>query len=184
MVIRRFMPKTGSKSAGQFEQLIALHLPHLYQLAYRFCNDRTDAEDLVQDVVLKLLPHCEEMARIEKLRPWLARVLYRQFIDRYRQNERSPLSLVAEGDDPLADQAAPAAENPENQTEAGLNHKRLLLALQTLNTDQRAVVLLHDVEGYTLAELEVILDSPQGTLKSRLNRARNRLREFLLKNAN
>lgn len=69
MVIRRFRPKTSNRSTGQFEQLIEPHFKHLYQLAYCSCNNQSDAEDLVQDVVVKLLPRTTEMARIEKLRP-------------------------------------------------------------------------------------------------------------------
>lgn len=107
MVIRRFRPDSNHSAAGQFEQLLEPHLHHLYQLAYRFCNNQADAEDLVQDVVVKLLPRTGEMARIEKLRPWLAKVLYRQFVDRYRQNERSPLNLVIEGEDPLPSRLPP-----------------------------------------------------------------------------
>ena len=181
MVIRRLRPKTSNKSTRQFEQLIEPHLNHLYQLAYRFCNNQSDAEDLVQDVVVKLLPRTTEMARIEKLRPWLAKIIYHQFVDRYRKNERTPLNLVVPGEDSLAEQSAPAAEIPENQHEASLHQQQLIQALQTLNEDQRAVVLLHDVEGYTLTELESILNSPQGTLKSRLHRARSQLRTYLEK---
>ena len=184
MVIKRFRPRSNAQSAGQFEKIIEPHLPHLYQLAFRFCNNRPDAEDLVQDVVIKLLPRSKEMAQIEKLRPWLAKIIYHQFIDNYRQRERSPLSLVNDSEDALLEQAAPHYDNPENQAEADLSQKQLQLALQSLNLDQRAVVLLHDVEGYTLAELEGILGSPQGTLKSRLNRARTQLRECLKKSEN
>ena len=179
MVIRRFRPKTSNKNASPFEQLIEPHLHHLYQLAYRLSNSQTDAEDLVQDVVLKLLSRDHEMGQIEKLRPWLAKVLYRQFIDQYRQQTRSPLNLVTDGEDGLLEQPDPSGVTPESQTEADFSQKRLIKALQTLNQDQRTVVLLHDVEGYTLSELEGILESPQGTLKSRLSRARTQLREYL-----
>ncbi len=154
----------------------------MYQLAFRFCNNQADAEDLVQDVVIKLLPRSSEMSQIEKLRPWLTKVLYRLFIDQYRQRMRSPLSLVTEGEGELFEQPDPSGNTPEAQTEAGFSQKRLARALLTLNTDQRTVVLLHDVEGYTLSELEGILDCPQGTLKSRLSRARGQLREYLQKN--
>lgn len=164
---------------GQFEQLIEPHLNHMYQLAFRFCHNQADAEDLVQDVVIKLLPRTTEMSQIEKLRPWLAKVLYRQFVDRYRQQSRSPLNLVTDGEDLITDRVDPSGETPETHAEAELSQKRLTEALYTLNEDQRAVVLLHDVEGYTLSELEGILNSPQGTLKSRLNRARKQLREYL-----
>lgn len=181
MVIKRFRPKNKDNSPDQFERLIEPHLPHLYQLAFRFCNNQTDAEDLVQDVVIKLLSRSQEIARIEKLRPWLAKILYRQFIDNYRQKSRSPLSLVTDNDELLSEQLASAADNPEQQAEASLNQLHLQQALLSLNEDQRTVVLMHDVEGYTLVELEVILDAPVGTLKSRLNRARSQLREKLQK---
>ena len=179
MVIKRFREKSAGQSAREFDELLGPHLPHLYQLAYRFCNNNPDAEDLVQDLVIKLIPRSEEMRGIEKLRPWLAKVLYRQFIDTYRQKTRSPLGLLNDAEDILLEQSAPDSDSPENQTEANLSQKRLQHALSSLNDDQRAVVLLHDVEGYTLAELETILGSPQGTLKSRLNRARTQLRQCL-----
>lgn len=182
MVIRRIRPGNKADTGKSFEQLIEPQLPHLYQLAFRFSNNQADAEDLVQDVVIKLLPRSQEMAAIEKLRPWLAKILYRQFIDNYRQKERSPLGLATDNENILLEQAAPYKDNPEQRTEAEKHQHRLQQALQSLNEDQRAVVLLHDVEGYTLAELETILDSPVGTLKSRLNRARGQLREKLQKN--
>lgn len=184
MVIRRIKPFHRRHASGEFERLIEPHLYHLYQLAYRFCNNRDDAEDLVQDVVIKLLPRAAEMAHIDKLRPWLSKILYRQFVDHHRHRQRSPIEPWVDGEEGhgTADLTASRAESPEGHTEAMLTQKRLLQALETLNEDQRAVVLLHDVEGYTLAELETILDCPLGTLKSRLTRARGQLREHLKNN--
>ena len=181
MVIRRFRPHIRQQSGGEFAELIEPHLNHLYQLAFRFCNNRSDAEDLVQDVVLKLLPRHSDMVQIEKLRPWLARVLYHQFVDQYRRQERAALTSVDDNEDGFDLYPDTSNDSPESLTEADIQQRRLQRALQQLNDDQRAVVLLHDVEGYTLVELETILDSPQGTLKSRLNRARARLRDFLQK---
>lgn len=184
MAIFKFRPSGKTQNIDQFEQLIGPHLLHLYQLAYRFCGKQADAEDLVQDLVVKLLPRTNEMLTIEKLRPWLAKILYRQFVDHFRRNERSPVSLVPEIEEFLENNHFEESTSaPENAVETRFTQQRLQLAMQTLNLDQQTVVMLHDVEGYTLTELEVILETPVGTLKSRLNRARGQLREILQKNS-
>lgn len=162
----------------QFEELVQPHLQQLYKLAYRFTGQRADAEDLVQDVVVKLYPRLQEMQKIEKLGPWLARVLYRHFVDRLRSKQRSPLHLVSD-DEPELEQHHDAAPDPAGNVEATLLQGRLQHALDQLNDDQRALMILHDVEGYTLNEIHTMYDVSIGTLKSRLNRARTRLRELL-----
>ena len=166
-------------AAGRFEALLRPHVEHLYRLAWRFTGNDADAEDLVQDVLLKLYPRTAELAAVEVLRPWLARVLYRHYVDTVRERARQPAIEAASGDeDPLA-QVPSDAEGPEAHVERMRLQARLLQALGRLNPEQRAVVALHDVEGYTLEELEEILEAPLGTLKSRLHRARAALREAL-----
>lgn len=155
---------------------------YLYRLAWRFTGSVADAEDLVQDVLLKLFPRTPELLEIEQIRPWLARVLYRQFVDSVRQQARSPITvLVADaGDEENALDTFPAMKDgPEDHAERSGWRERILAALERLNPEQRAVVTLHDVEGYSLEELETILETPLGTLKSRLHRARQRLRALL-----
>lgn len=167
--------------ASKFDDLMRPQVDFLYRLAWRFTGSVADAEDLVQDVLLKLYPRSAELARIEQLRPWLARVLYRQFIDDIRRRGRSPPSAAAdpEAGDGDAPEAAAQEEGPEARAERGELRNRILAALDGLGAEQRAVVVMHDVEGYSLEELEPILQAPLGTLKSRLHRARRRLRALL-----
>ncbi len=162
----------------QFEDLMQPHLQQLYRLAFRYTGQRADAEDLVQDVVVKLYPRLQEMQQIEQLSPWLARVLYRHFVDRVRSKQRSPLHLVGE-DDTIIDNQEDTTPDPAGNVEATILRDKLQDALNQLNEDQRALVILHDVEGYTLNEIHTMHDVSLGTLKSRLNRARSRLREIL-----
>jgi RNA polymerase sigma-70 factor (ECF subfamily) len=169
-------------AASDFEKILRPHVEYLYRLAWRFTGSVVDAEDLVQEVLLKLFPRTRELAAIEQLRPWLARVLYRQYVDLVRQRTRSPIIQPAteteEDGDPL-DAFAAIEDGPEERAERSRLDERILHALSRLNPEQRAVIILHDIEGYSLVDLETMLDAPLGTLKSRLHRARQRLRKFL-----
>lgn len=164
-------------AAGRFEALLGPHVEYLYRLAWRFTGNEADAEDLIQDLLLKLYPRTAEIAAVDILRPWLARVLYRQYVDSVRERSRRPAPAPASVDEDPLKQVPSPAEEPEAHAERMSLQRRLLEALADLNPEQRAVVALHDVEGYTLEELEGILESPIGTLKSRLHRARAALRE-------
>jgi RNA polymerase sigma-70 factor (ECF subfamily) len=164
-----------------FEDLLRPQVEYLYRLAWRFTGSVADAEDLVQDVLIKLYPRTQELLEIERLRPWLARVLYNQFVDSVRRQARSPIAELAdiEGEDNPLDALPATRDGPEERAERSGQRERILRALDRLNPEQRAVVAMHDVEGYSLEELETMLETPLGTLKSRLHRARQRLRALL-----
>ncbi len=176
----------SSKRADQahFERLLQPHLEQLYRLAYRFTGNSPDAEDLVQDLLIKIYPRREELKQVEKLRPWLARVMYNLFIDHKRRHSRSPVHLAVdnagdeEGGGPL-DQLASESAGPEDETARHIDLTHLQASLEQLSDDHRLVLMLHDIEGYTLEEMTAIVECPIGTLKSRLHRARARLRDIL-----
>lgn len=161
------------------------HIAELYRLAYRLTGNEADSEDLLQDLVIKLHGRGDEIASLDKPGIWLARVLYRQYVDSYRRAVRRPLSASEldcdeTDEDPVAGLAEHASRQPERLTEQRMEAGRLQAALDSLNPAQRDVVMLHDVEGYRLTELEDVLSQPVGTLKSRLHRGRRRLRERLV----
>ncbi|MDR2877345.1 MAG: RNA polymerase sigma factor [Chromatiales bacterium] len=169
--------------AAVFEALMRPHLKPLFRIAYRLTGRREDAEDLVQDLLTKLYARRQELDGIDNLRSWLIRVMYRQFIDHRRQHARSPLRLVVEASsdeedaDPLSRIAS--EDDPQAHAEASAREAALLKAIERLSEDHQRVLALHDMEGYTLEEIQEVLDCPIGTLKSRLHRARARLRELL-----
>ena len=172
----------GKRPGDEFETLLQPQLEHLMRVAYRITDDTHRAEDLVQDVLVKLYPRRKELRQIDKLRPWLARVMYRQYVDDIRRYARSPVKLLGDDETTEGDPYS-AYSGREPAPDAVLEQDEELARVQQvwseLNDDQRTVLGLHDVEGYTLQELVDILDTPLGTLKSRLHRARVRLRELL-----
>jgi len=174
----------SDSSARRFEALVRPHLDQLYRVAFRLTGNVEDTEDLIQDLLVKLYPRRQELERVELLRPWLTRVMYNLFIDGRRRYGRSPVRLVEpaphmeEQGDPF-EQVASDAPGPDAAIEREQRLEEIAGAFRRLSEDHRLVITLHDIEGYTLAEIQAILDCPIGTLKSRLHRARARLRELI-----
>ena len=156
------------------------HMDRLYRLSFRLAGSKPEAEDLFQDVLVKVYPRMDELIEIEEPGAWLCRVMYNHFIDNRRRFARQRLIAVSEGELPGQDVAAlPGEEDPAADAEREDDITQLDEALARLSDEHRLVVMLHDCEGYKLKEIQEITGDPVGTLKSRLHRARARLREFL-----
>jgi RNA polymerase sigma-70 factor, ECF subfamily len=173
--------KYRKSQEDRFTKLVRASIKPMYSMAYRWTQNRDDAEDLVQDTLTKLLDHVDEMEKVEKLNPWLIKVLYRCYIDFHRKRARSPSQDISDwrGDTSVIDEMIlhkPAKDSLGKQL--GLQ-RDLIKALESLNNDQRNIVLLHDSEGYSAAEIASILEISIGTVKSRLHRARLNLKRFL-----
>ncbi|MDK8465500.1 RNA polymerase sigma factor [Marinobacter sp. SS13-12] len=169
----------------RFERLVQPHLEAMYRFAFRLAGQQQDAEDLVQDVVVKLYPRLEELESIEQLRPWLNRVLYRHFIDQVRRKGRRadrPVSDVAEPEQQATFLDSYAADMPEltEQISAGRLKPIMDSVIQELSPDMRTLMLLHDVDGWSQEDIARVLEIPVGTVKSRVHRCRASLREKLL----
>ena len=163
-----------------FAELVRPHLESLYRLAYRLTGTVADAEDLLQDVLCRLYERRGELAAIESLGPWLKRVLHHRFVDGTRRRARQ--RLVSVGSSAEAERAAlEATLAPIAPADPGsaFDLTRLAAALAQLSVEHRTVLLMHDAEGYKLMEIQEITGTELGTLKSRLHRARARLRELL-----
>jgi len=173
MALIRFPSRRAASQAAQFDQLLRPHVASLYRMAYRYTGRREDAEDLVQDLLVKLYVRMPELTEVADLRPWLIRSLYHAFVDRLRKSARSPELVDVE------DQALMALDNPEQDVLTLQQRQALTAAIDQLSPEHRAVVVLHLVEGHSLAELSAILDVQVGTLKSRLHRAKAQLQGAL-----
>lgn len=163
-----------------FERLVRPHFDRLYRLAWRLAGRKAEAEDLFQELLIKAYGKLDELVKIDEPGSWLSRVMYNLFIDERRRFARRRLHTVEEGQmagDGLA--GIPGVEDPLLDRERWEKIRALDAALSQLSDDHRIVVLLHDTEGYKLQEIHDITGIPVGTVKSRLHRARARLREIL-----
>ncbi len=166
--------RNGGRSSA-FEACVTPHLDRMWRLALRLRRNPADAEDLVQDLLLRAWRHRDEVLALDLPGPWLARVLYRLHVDRWRR--RGALGMADSLDLPDApDLPDPGSVRP---VLAAATHQEILEAIESLPEAQRVAILMHDAEGYSLEEISRIQEVPVGTLKSRLHRGRAAVRAAL-----
>lgn len=180
----QFFSGMPSGDSAEFDRLLRQHIPALYRCAYRWTGAVDRAEDLVQELLVRLYPKLNELRGIERIRPWATRVMYRIFIDELRRDRSSPVQfgLPSASNEASEDEDGvpiDASEEPPALVEQQLTQQRIATAWAQLSDEHRVVLSLHDIEGYSLVELSFVLEVPLGTLKSRLHRARAKLRELL-----
>jgi RNA polymerase sigma-70 factor, ECF subfamily len=165
----------------RFNGLVRPHLDSLYRMGYRLTRSREDAEDLVQETLARVIDRAGEMERLEKLRPWLVKILYRCFVDHFRKQKRSPVQNESDwgSEGALLDDLIREHQEDDHAVRCFELQRDLNQAMASLNPDQLDVLLLHDVEGYSAAETATILEISIGTVKSRLHRTRQQLKKIL-----
>jgi RNA polymerase sigma-70 factor (ECF subfamily) len=165
---------------ANFDALMRPHLDRLYRLAFRLAGSKPEADDLFQDVLTKMFPRMDELVELEEPGSWLCRVMYNRFVDNRRRFARQRLVAVSQDQLPGGSlETLPGNLDPVGDAEQLDNIMQLDAALNSLSDEHRLVVMLHDCEGYKLVEIHDVTGTPVGTLKSRLHRARARLREII-----
>jgi RNA polymerase sigma-70 factor (ECF subfamily) len=172
------MSSDGAKTT--FENLVRPHFDRLWRLAFRLTGRKPEAEDLFQELLIKAYGKLDDLVAIDEPGSWLARIMYNLFIDEQRRYRRRRMHVVDEGFLPVGGiEEFAGRDNPVRDQERLEKLRQLDAALARLSDEHRIVVLLHDTEGYKIAEIEELTGVPAGTVKSRLHRARARLREML-----
>ena len=165
-----------------FENEFMPHLDILYNFAYRLTYDEDDAKDLVQDTYLKSYRFAESFQKGTNAKAWLYRILKNSFINDFRKKSKEPAKVDYQEVENFYN-----SENVDDDRTVDLRidavrdmlGDEISLALSSLAVDFRTVIILCDLEGFTYDELSKILDIPIGTVRSRLHRARNLLKEKL-----
>lgn len=181
----RKAPASHSEEAAEFERLLREHVSALYRSAYRWTGSVDRAEDLVQELLVRLYPRLAELRELDRVRPWAMRVMYRIFIDQLRRERGSPVQFGADSEpadstaDGRHDGYIDPSPGPAELVERGISEAHIVAAWEQLGEEHRLVLSMHDIEDYSLPELSQIMEVPIGTLKSRLHRARAKLRDLL-----
>jgi len=172
----------------EFEAMAMPHLDALYSTALRLCRNTGDAEDLVQDAMVKAYRFFDRFEAGSNGRAWLYKVMVNLFYNRYRHDrrERRTADDAEVGEHHgrfMSDSSVRALRDPEGDLLDRMTRQDVARALESLPADFRAVVVLSDMEGFLYREIAEILDCPIGTVMSRLFRGRRLLRGLLAQHA-
>jgi RNA polymerase sigma-70 factor (ECF subfamily) len=163
-----------------FNRVVLTHQSSAYNLAYRILGEAHAAADATQDAFIAAFTHLQQY-RGGSFRGWLLRIVTNTCYDQQRRRKRHPEasldSLTADGD--AVPQFASSADDPEGLAQQTALNQAIQDCLGRLNDEQRLVAILCDIQGYDYAEAAQIARAPLGTIKSRLARARQSLRECL-----
>jgi RNA polymerase sigma-70 factor, ECF subfamily len=175
----------SKKKRNEFEALALVHLDALYGAAHRLTRNPRDAEDLVQETILRAYRFWDGFQRDSNCKAWLFKILTNTFINSYQKQKRSREVLGAA----LAEQEATdgvlfheGAESQRDPEALLINHtvsEDVVRALASLPPEFRLAVVLCDIEGFSYKEIAEIMECPVGTVMSRLYRGRRLLKSSL-----
>ncbi len=176
--------RQSDRTRREFEELALRHLDALYAAGLRLTKNPRDAEDLVQDSILRAYRFFDHFERGTNMRAWLFKILTNTFINRYRRTSKE--RSIVEGPESQAVEErvisrgpAEQAADPEGHFLDRLLSDDVLKAVDALPIDFRLAVILADLQDFSYKEIAEILDVPVGTVMSRLFRGRRQLEKAL-----
>ena len=171
----------GDESA--WEDLVRLHTRKVYALCYRFTGSGSEAQDLTQEVFLRVFRTVKSFRSTEgSFATWLSRVTRNLLIDHYRRTRQDRVTDSIEEQLPVMQETGGTASARPDHVLAGREASEILQAtLQKLSPDLREAVILRDLQEMEYREIAEVLQIPEGTVKSRINRGRAELARLLRK---
>ncbi len=158
---------------AEFERLILEHLDSAYNGALRLTRNPSDAEDLVQDTVVRAMRGFHRFESETNFRAWLFKIMTNLYINEYHRRARAPERV--EEVEPENIGLPLGKEGPEKEVLRKMEAEYINNAIEDLPDEFRAVVMLSDVQGFSYGEISKIIGRPIGTVRSRLHRGRRML---------
>lgn len=177
-------PFNNIEKTKLFEDEFMPHLGTLYNFAYKLTLNEDDAKDLLQDTCMKAYRFIDSFEKGTNAKAWLFRILKNSFINDYRKKSKAPAMVDYQDvesyyNSEKGDAARSITVDLRAETVRDKLGDEITIALNALDVDFRTVIILCDLEGFKYNEMAKILDIPIGTVRSRLHRARNMLKEKL-----
>ncbi|MGO9269157.1 MAG: RNA polymerase sigma factor [Terriglobia bacterium] len=168
----------GENSA--WEELLTGHSRKIYNLCYRFTGRTSEAEDLTQEVFIKVFQTLRTYDAAQgAFSTWLNRVARNHLVDHYRRTRKDRLTSSIDEDAGQIEERPSQLEGPMARVESRERHELLQAALGRLSPDMREAVILRDLQDLEYEEISQVLGVPVGTVKSRINRGRLELARVL-----
>ena len=180
--------KKGEVERQLFETEVRLYLDTLYSMALRLTRSPVDAEDLVQDTLVRAYRFYDRFEAGTNFKAWLLRIQMNTFVNRYRRSTRErqvfdgPMAVPV-GEGVMSRASMRALTDPVGDAQRRLIAREINRAFEELSDEARAMVLLADVEELSYKEIAEVIGCPIGTVMSRLHRARKQLQGSLQKHA-
>ncbi len=173
------MQGTLAGDLAAFEELVDRHRPVVYRVAARVVG-REEAEDVTQETFLRAYHRLPRFRGESAFRSWLLRIAHNTAVNAARRRLPEPVEV----DDEHADRAvvAPAGREPVSALEESERRERLELKLGELRPEHRAVLVLRDLEGMPYEEIATVTETPVGSVKGRLHRARREMIDIMRAN--
>lgn len=179
---RLLLAKLRRGDPEAFEVLVREHQDRVYDFCVRMLGDREEASDLVQEIFVSVHQNVGKFREDSKLSTWIFRISKNQCINRLKYLKRRGRGRSEEygevGEDALMN-AMGAPQGPDAALEVARERARVQWAISQLEPDARMLVALRDIEGLSYEEIIEITELAEGTVKSRLHRAREKLADLL-----
>lgn len=172
----RLIQRASEGDAASFNSLMGMHERRMYAVALRMCGNPEDAQDCLQEAMLRVYRSIGGFKAQSSFSTWVYRITMNTCLDELRKRKNRPNTsldgLVDAGWSPVDGQ-----ESPEGHALRREVRGSLMAFIRELPEDMRAAVVLRDIQGYSYDEISELLDTNVGTIKSRISRGRERLRE-------
>jgi RNA polymerase sigma-70 factor (ECF subfamily) len=175
---RALVSRAVAGDVDAFNELVALYQDYLFALVVRVVNDREAAADAVQEAFFSCYRNLDRF-RGDSFRSWLTRIALNAATDVLRYRKRRPVDPFPEWEDDAWQPPAGEDASPEREALRRSTQRLLAAALAQITPDQRAAIVLYDVEGFDYQEIADMTNVSLGTVKSRIHRGRLALRELL-----
>ncbi len=182
---RRLVERLKKRDEAAFNTFVRLYQDKVFSLVNRMLNNRAEAEDLAQEVFITVFKSIDQFRGDSRLGTWLYRVAVNhtknrvKYLDRRSRKGHGDIDNAPELEVSRGGPVTSRVDRPDERTEGGELEGKIRVALASLDADHRELIVLRDLEGLSYEEIVGITGLPDGTVKSRLHRARAALREAI-----